>query len=141
MSGPEAGSTLVRASAAVWAGRVLSGLVVAFLLMDAALKLFGVPEVAATMRQLGWPTDATSIRILAASLLAFALLYVTPRTEVLGAVLLTAYLGGAVATHARLDDPLFSHTLFGVYVGVLAWAGLWLRRPAVRALLTPWAVR
>jgi len=63
------------------------------------------------------------------------LLYIWKRTSVLGAVLLTALLGGAVATHIRIDSPLFSHTLFGVYLGLIMWGGLWLRDPALRRLL------
>ena len=62
-------------------------------------------------------------------------LYALPRTAVLGAILLTGYLGGAVAAHARLGDPLFTHVLFGVYVGIAVWGGLWLRDPRVRALI------
>ena len=68
-------------------------------------------------------------------LLGSTLLYAIPRTAVLGAILLTAYLGGAVATHVRVGSPLFSHTLFGVYLGVIVWGGLWLRDPRIRALL------
>jgi hypothetical protein len=67
-------------------------------------------------------------------LIASALLYATPRTSILGAILITAYLGGAIATHVRIGSPLFSHTLFGVYLGIALWAGLWLRDPRVRAL-------
>ena len=67
--------------------------------------------------------------------LAITALYAWPRTAILGALLLTAYLGGAVATHVRVGSPLFSHILFGVYLGVIAWAGLWLRNPRLRTLL------
>jgi hypothetical protein len=69
-------------------------------------------------------------------LLAATLLYVVPCTALLGAILLTGYLGGAVATHARIGSPLFSHVLFGVYFGLFVWSGLWLRDPRVRALLS-----
>ena len=75
-------------------------------------------------------------RKLGALLLAGTLLYVWPRTSLLGAILVTAFLGGAVATHVRLGNPLFTHVLFGVYVGVLMWAGLVLRDPRLRTLLT-----
>jgi hypothetical protein len=68
-------------------------------------------------------------------LLACAALYAWPRTAILGAIVLTGYLGGAIATHVRIANPLFSHTLFGVYLGVILWAALWLRMPALRALL------
>ncbi|WP_201834597.1 DoxX family protein [Microvirga zambiensis] len=119
----------------LWTGRVLSGLVVLFLLFDAAIKLVPLQVVIDTVIPLGWPTDATTWRALGIVLIASALLYAYPRTSVLGAILITAYLGGAVATHMRVGSPLFSHTLFGVYLGVLLWAGLWLRDPRVRALL------
>lgn len=87
-----------------------------------------------TTGALGWPTDATSVRGLAAVLLVSTLLYAWPRTSILGAVLLTAYLGGAVATHVRVGSPLFSHVLFGVYLGVFVWGGLYLRNASLRAL-------
>ena len=64
-----------------------------------------------------------------------ALLYAYRPTSLLGAILMTGYLGGAVATHARIGSPMLTHTLFGVYIGLLAWGGLWLRSPALRALL------
>ena len=83
------------------------------------------------MKAAGVPTART----LAAILLVAAALYAWPRTAVLGAILITAYLGGAVATHARVGSPLFSHTLFGVYVGVITWAGLWLRDQRLRAVI------
>jgi len=122
-------------SGLLWTGRVLSGLVVLFLLFDGAIKLVPLQVVIDTVIPLGWPTDATTWRALGIVLIASALLYAYPRTSVLGAILITAYLGGAVATHMRVGSPLFSHTLFGVYLGVLLWAGLWLRNPRVRALL------
>jgi hypothetical protein len=87
------------------------------------------------MAALGWPSDAGTARTLAGVMLIAVGLYAYPRTSVLGAILITGYLGGAVATHARIGSPLFSHILFGVYVGALAWGGLWLRNPALRALL------
>jgi hypothetical protein len=88
-----------------------------------------------TSRGLAWPVDPATLRMLGALLIVSTLLYAVPRTSVLGALLITAYLGGAIATHARIGSPLFSHTLFGVYLGVMAWAGLWLREPRLRALL------
>jgi len=122
---------------ALWAGRVLTGLVLLFLLMDISIKFMGVPQVAEAMTQLGWPV--TSAVPLAVLLLVCGLLYAFPKTSVLGAVLLTGYLGGAIATHARIGDPLFSHTLFGVYIGVVMWLGLWLRDGKLRAQM-PWRV-
>jgi hypothetical protein len=124
-----------RLNGAMSTGRLLSGLVVAFLVLDGAMKLLALPVVTETMATLGWPADASTAQMLGLLTIGCALLYAHPRTSTLGAVLLTAYLGGAVATHARIGSPLFSHVLFGVYVGVAAWAGLWLRDPRVRALL------
>lgn len=114
----------------------LSILVVLFLTMDAAGKLF-VPELMiANSPPLGLPSDPGFHRVLGAILAACVVLYAIPRTSVLGAILLTAYLGGAVATHVRIGSPLFSHTLFGVYLGVLLWLGLWLRNRSLRALFS-----
>jgi hypothetical protein len=127
--------SLLRPNGAVWSGRMLSGLVVAFLLLDGAMKLLALPVVTETMAALGWRADASTAQMLGILTIGCALLYAHPRTSILGAVLLTSYLGGAVATHVRIGSPLFSHVLFGVYVGVAAWAGLWLRDPRVRALL------
>ena len=123
------------------AGRVLSGLVILFLLFDAGLKLVS-PETAIKYSPpgLGWPLEVGTMHMLGILLLIPTLLYIWPRTAVLGAILITGYLGGAIATHLRIDSPLFSHTLFGVYLGVMLWAGLWLRSPALRLLVTPrWA--
>ena len=122
-------------SASLWAGRILSGLVVLFFALDAGMKIPPLQPVIDTMGPLGWPTDAGTSRTLAALLLVATALYAWPRTAVLGAILITAYLGGAVATHARVGSPLLSHTLFGVYVGVITWAGLWLRQPRLRRLM------
>jgi hypothetical protein len=119
----------------VWTGRVLSGLVVLFLLLDSAMKLAPLQVVIDTTRDLGWPTDPATLRVLGVMLIVSALLYAYRPSSILGAILITAYLGGAVATHARIGSPLFSHTLFGVYVGLATWAGLWLREPRLRALL------
>jgi hypothetical protein len=119
-----------------WTGFVMSALVVLFLLMDAGMKLAAVQPVLEAGQQIGFP-GASMARKLGALLLVCTLLYVWPRTSVLGAILVTAFLGGAVATHVRLGNPLFSHVLFGVYVGVLLWGGLLLRDPRLRAILLP----
>jgi hypothetical protein len=119
----------------VWAGRALGGLVTAFLLLDGAMKLVPLPVVTDTMATLGWPSDPATSRLLGFLTVGCALLYATPRTAFLGALLLTAYLGGAVATHARIGSPLLTHTLFGAYLGLMAWGGLWLRDARLRALL------
>lgn len=117
--------------ASLWAGYALTGLFVAFMVFDLTIKLMRLPIVAETLVQLGWPSTAGfALGVLEAVLLV---LYVVPQTAVLGAVLITGLLGGAVATHARLGDPLFSHVLFGVYLGLFAWGGLWLREPRLRA--------
>lgn len=112
---------------ALWAGRIISGFVVLFLLVDAGFKLIRplpAPAVEA-FGKLGYPVEfASGIGIL---LLACVAAYLIPRTSVLGAILLTGYLGGAVASHVRVGDPWFSHALFPVYVGLLVWGGLYLR--------------
>jgi hypothetical protein len=113
----------------------LSGLVVLFLLFDGAIKLVPLQVVIDTAVPLGWPSDPAMWRALGVVLIASAVLYAYPRTSILGAILITAYLGGAVATHVRIASPLFSHTLFSVYLGIALWAGLWLRDSRVRALL------
>jgi hypothetical protein len=122
-------------SAGLWIGRVLSGLAVAFLVMDGVMKLIQPQVVIDATRQIGWPTDATTLAVLGIILLVSTALYVMPRTAVLGAILLTGYFGGAVASHARLGDPLLTHDLFGVYLGLFVWGGLWLRDARVRALI------
>jgi len=114
----------------------LTGLFTVFLLgASIAPKLLGMPIAEETMQQLGWPPGYVfMIGIIEFVCLA---LYLYPRTNVLGAVLFTALLGGAMATHIRANSPLFNHILFGVYLGVFVWGGLWLRDPAVRRLF-PW---
>lgn len=118
------------------AGRILSGLVILFLLFDAGLKLASpATAIKYSPPGLGWPLDVPTMTMLGLLLLIPTLLYIWPRTAVLGAILITAYLGGAVATHVRIGSPLFSHILFGVYLGVMLWGGLWFRNPRVRALI------
>jgi hypothetical protein len=115
-------------------GWALTGLAALFLAMDAGMKLAAIRQVTETQAQLGWPADAGTARGLGLLLAACLGLYVWPRTCVLGAVLLTGYLGGAVATHVRIGSPLFSHVLFGVYVGLAVWGGMYLRDARLRAL-------
>jgi hypothetical protein len=115
-----------------WAGYVLTALVALFMIMDFVMKFMQLPVVISTPESLGW--SASKVVLLGAILLPCTVLYVIPRTSVLGAILITGYLGGAVATHVRIDSPLFSHVLFGVYLGVMAWGGLWLRDARLRAL-------
>ena len=115
------------------AGRIISGVVTAFMLFDGIFKLPKPAPVVDSFKKLGYdPNIAIPIGVLA---LLCAILYAIPRTAVLGAILLTGYLGGAVATHVRVDDPLFTHILFPVYFGVLAWVGLYLRDERLRALV------
>jgi len=114
----------------LWAGRVISALAVLFLLFDAVIKLMKAPPVLEAFRRLGYPENvAPGIGIL---LLACIVVYVIPRTSVLGAILLTGYLGGATATHVRVGDLLFT-ILFPGMVGVLIWGGLFLRDHRLRA--------
>ena len=117
----------------LWIGRVLSSLAVLFLLFDSAGKLFEVQPVIDGTLQLGYPRDI--VFTLGVVLLSCVLVYLIPRTSVLGALLLTAYLGGAVATHVRVENPLFSHVLFPTYVAAFLWGGLILRDPRVRVVL------
>lgn len=116
-------------------GIVLTFMVGLVLAMDAGGKLFAPAMMIGNSPPLGLPGDVGFHRMLGAILAISLALYVFPRTALLGAVLLTAYLGGAIATHARVASPLLSHTLFGAYLGLLLWAALWLRLPALRALL------
>jgi hypothetical protein len=117
-----------------WIGWTMSGLVIAFLLMDATMKLLALPIVIETSGPLGFP-GASMARGLGTLLLVCTLLYAAPQMAVLGAILVTGYLGGAVATQVRVGSPLFTHVLFGVYLGVLLWGGLYLRDGRLRALI------
>ncbi len=116
-----------------WIGWGLTTVVVLFLAMDGAMKFMDLPQVRAATGQLGWPTSLD--RTIGAIEAACLVLYAVPRTAVLGAILITGLLGGAIAAHLRVNDPLFSHTLFGVYVGLMTWGGLWLRDARLRALM------
>jgi hypothetical protein len=117
-------------------GWTLSGIAILFLGFDAGAKLIVPAMMAAyTPPQLRIPADPAFYRLLGTILALCAALYAVPRTAVLGAILLTGYLGGAVATHLIAGSPLLSNTLFGVYLGLLVWGGLWLRDPRIRALL------
>lgn len=118
----------------VWTGRVLSGLVVAFLVFDCAIKLLALGPAVEGTTQLGYP--ASMVLVIGLIELVCLIAYLVPRTSVLGAILLTGYLGGAVATHVRLLNPLFSHILFPFYVAALIWGGLYLRDRRVRAILS-----
>jgi hypothetical protein len=120
---------------ALWTGRVLSALAVLFMLMDASMKLLQLPAAVEGTTSLGYP--ASVIFPLGVIQLVCLILYLVPRTAVLGAILWVGYLGGAVATHVRLGNPLFSHVLFPLYVAAFFWIGLGLRDPRVKALFQP----
>jgi hypothetical protein len=119
--------------AMLWVGRMTTGLVALFLAFDSAIKLMQLDVVREAMVPLGYPDY---LGLVIGTIEAICLvLYVVPQTAVLGAILITGVLGGAIASHLRVGDPLFSHVLFGVYVGILAWGGLYLRDDRLRALI------
>jgi DoxX-like family len=122
-------------NAAQWAGRVMSALVVLFLIFDAALKLIPLQVVIDSMNELGYPPTVGLARGIGVVTAVCVVLYAWPRTAVLGAILMTGLYGGAIATHLRIGSPIFTHLLFGVYLGLLAWGGLWLRDPRLRAMI------
>jgi hypothetical protein len=132
---PMIAETAPVSTAALWTGRVLSGLVILFLVFDAAMKLLPLPIVTESMAQLGYGSSESLARTLGVITLACTVLYAIPRTSILGAILLTGYLGGAMATHLRVGSPLFSHTLFGFYLGLMLWGGLYWRNAGLRALI------
>ena len=129
---PSAGTASARTR---WAGRILTGIAVLFLIFDMAIKFSGAKEAVEGTTQLGWQPH--HLPILGAIQLVCLVVYLVPRTAPLGAVLWTGYLGGAIATHLRLDNPLFSHILFPIYVAALLWGGLYLRDARVRAAIRP----
>jgi hypothetical protein len=123
---------------ALWTGRALSGLVILFLLFDGAIKLVPWPVVTETMDRMGYGPSETLARSLGFITIACTALYAVPPTSILGAILLTGYLGGAMASHVRIGSPLFSHILFGFYLGLMVWGGLWLRNMRLRTLIPFW---
>ena len=116
-----------------WPGRALTALPVLFLAFDVTIKLMKVQPVVDSFTQLGIPVELA--RVVGTVELICLVLYCIPRTAVLGAMLLTGYLGGAVLTHLRIGSPLLSHTLFPIYIGIMLWGALWLRDQRVRALI------
>ncbi|MEH2566368.1 DoxX family protein [Bradyrhizobium sp. AZCC 2289] len=116
-------------------GRILSGLVIVFLLFDGAIKLVPWPVVTETMDKMGYGSNESLARSLGVITVVCTVLYSIPPTSILGAILVTGYLGGAIASHVRIGSPLFSHTLFGLYLGLMLWGGLWLRDRNLRSLL------
>ena len=118
---------------AVIVGRALSALAIAFLAFDTAIKLAGMSVVAETLSSLGVSADlGFTIGVVE---LVCLVLYAVPRTAVLGAILLTALFGGGIATHIRVGSPVFTHILFGVYLGLFVWGGLYLRSARLRELM------
>ncbi|QFT01421.1 MULTISPECIES: DoxX family protein [unclassified Labrenzia] len=117
----------------LWAGRILTGLFALFMLgASIAPKLLHLPVAEDTLAELGWPAGyAFPIGLIE---LACLVLYLIPRTSVLGAILMMGLLGGAMATQIRAGSPLFSHVLFSLYLGLFMWGGLWLRAPDLRRL-------
>lgn len=123
----------MKASPMVWTGRVLTGLFALFMLgASVTPKLMGMPVAAETLTALGW--SAEWVLPIGLMELGFVILYLYPRTSVLGAVMMTGLLGGAMATQVRVDSPLFSHQLFSLYLGLIMWSGLWLRDERLRSL-------
>ena len=116
-----------------WTGRIITAVPVLFLVFDSVIKVLNIQPVVEAMARLGYPTGvAIEIGLLEIACLA---LYLVPRTATIGAVLLTAFLGGAVATHVRVSDPMLSHTLFPTYIGAMLWLGLLLRDNRVTAFI------
>jgi hypothetical protein len=126
-------SPTTTSNAQLWTGRVLGGLCVLFLVFDAGAKIARLQPVIDGTVQLGYP-DAVIVP-LGLVLLASTILYAIPATAVLGAILVTGYLGGAVATHVRVGNPLLTHSLFPVWLGIALWGAWWLRGARLRALL------
>lgn len=116
----------------IWSGRVISGIVVLFLLFDSITKILLLDFVVKASAPLGF--SVSDLRIIGLILLLCTIIYINPRTSVLGAILLTGYLGGAVVTNLRMNAPLFNNILFPAYFGILVWAGLYLRNSRLRNL-------
>jgi hypothetical protein len=117
----------------VWTGRTMGGLVILFMLMDSIFKFIVNEDVIKGTTDLGFQVH--HLPIMGTLGLITTLLYILPRTEILGAILLTGYWGGAIATHVRMDNPLFTHILFPVYLGILAWGALWIKSERLRNLI------
>lgn len=119
----------------LWTGRIITTLIVLLLLFDATGKLMKLVPVVEGTIQLGYPES--TIFTIGLIELVCSIIYIIPRTSILGAILLTGYLGGAVATHVRIGDPLFTHVLFPIYVAALIWAGLFLLDGRFRTFIVP----
>jgi len=130
-----AARTVTGSRKALWAGRVMSGLAILFLAFDTVGKVLALAPFVQGTTELGYAASAV-VGLGLIELVCLAL-YVLPRTSVLGAILLTGWFGGAIATHLRMGNPLFSHTLFPIYVAILVWGGLVLRNARLRTVLFP----
>ncbi|PSH60769.1 DoxX family protein [Phyllobacterium endophyticum] len=120
-------------SAMLWSGRALTSLFALFMLLASiSPKLLGLPVAEETMAQLGWPAGYS--HLIGLIELGCLVLYLLPRTSVLGAILMMGLLGGAMATQIRAESPLFSHVFFSLYLGLFMWGGLWLRDARLRAV-------
>lgn len=126
---------MLNSKAAIWTGRVLTVLAIVFWTLDGVIKLGPLKEVTDTLHGLGFNATPELARGLGLLQLACLVLYILPRTSIAGAILLTGYLGGAIAVNLRVENPLFSHVLFGAYVGLITWGGLLLRDERARAFL------
>lgn len=123
--------------ASLWTGRVLSGLAILFLLFDGTIKFFMdklPPEALEANAALQWPMEL--MPTVGTILLICTILYIVPRTSIIGAILLTGYLGGAIASHLRVSNPIFTHTLFPIYLAVFIWLGLYLRDNRVKTIVS-----
>jgi hypothetical protein len=120
--------------ASFWASVIMRWVVILFMLFDAVMKFMKPkPVIQTTITELGYKEHHIFIHGITA--LLPTILLIIPRTRILGAILLTAHLGGAIASHLRLDNPVFSHTLFPVYIGVLIWGSIWLGEERLRCIL------
>jgi hypothetical protein len=117
----------------VWTSRIMGGLVIAFMLVDSTFKFIVNEAILKGTTDLGFQPH--HLPVMGTLALVATLLYIFPRTEIIGAILLTGYWGGAIATHLRLDNPLLSHILFPVYLAILAWGALWLKNERLRKLI------
>ncbi|HEV7994072.1 MAG TPA: DoxX family protein [Gemmatimonadaceae bacterium] len=130
---PRRSAVATTSRAALWTSRILTGIVALLLAMDAGIKLVRAKPAIEGSAQLGFGPD--QVFVIGVIALVCLILYLVPRTAPLGAVLWTGYFGGAVVTHLRVGNPLFTHVLSGVYVSTLIWVSLYLRDPRVRALV------
>ena len=120
-------------TAKVWTGRIMGGIVILFMVMDSMFKFIVNEDVVKATTDLGYQVH--HLPIMGTLGLLATLLYIIPRTEIIGALLLTGYWGGAIATHVRMDNPLFTHILFPVYLGIMAWSALWMKNERLRNII------